>query len=222
MSRMGPVIRADAKKCSRRIHKNKYTHFTACFPPACSCVKGKLEKVQTQFCRRSLEFVSKNCFFNSIFKLFYPNFSQATGNNRPKNPLDIQGRNPGSESDDKSKNKIHKSSQKKEREKRRRGRKSTSELQPNFRLTSGGWKSKLILVETKRRQTDLGRGELNFWVVLDLPQSFVEAFPLVGLGVLLFVGLVGEDVFGAEEGSGGGKIVLRGFVHLILCEALKM
>lgn len=45
----------------------------------------------------------------------------------------------------------------------------------------------------------LGCRELDFWVVLNLPQSFVEAFPLVGLGVLLFVGLIWKDIFRAKK-----------------------
>lgn len=42
-------------------------------------------------------------------------------------------------------------------------------------------------------------GELHFWVVLNLPQALIESFPLVGLGILLFIGQVGEDVFGAKK-----------------------
>lgn len=41
--------------------------------------------------------------------------------------------------------------------------------------------------------------KLHFGVVLNLPQPFVEAFALVGLGVLLFVGLIRKDVFGAQK-----------------------
>lgn len=42
-------------------------------------------------------------------------------------------------------------------------------------------------------------GELHFWVVFNLPQSLIESFPLVGLGILLFIGQVREDVFRAEK-----------------------
>lgn len=41
--------------------------------------------------------------------------------------------------------------------------------------------------------------KLNFWVVFNLPQSLVESFPLVGLGILLFVGQVREDIFRAQK-----------------------
>lgn len=41
--------------------------------------------------------------------------------------------------------------------------------------------------------------KLHFWVVLNLPQSFIEAFPFVWLGVLLFVGLIRKDVFWAKK-----------------------
>lgn len=40
-------------------------------------------------------------------------------------------------------------------------------------------------------------------VVLDLPQSLIEAFPLVGLPVLIFPLVVGKEVLGSQEGSGG-------------------
>lgn len=42
-------------------------------------------------------------------------------------------------------------------------------------------------------------GELHFWVVFNLPQSLIKSFPLVGLGILLFIGQVWEDVFRAEK-----------------------
>lgn len=48
-------------------------------------------------------------------------------------------------------------------------------------------------------------GELHFWVVFNLPQSLIESFPLVGLGILVFVGQVREDVFGAEKCAVGGE-----------------
>lgn len=57
----------------------------------------------------------------------------------------------------------------------------------------------MCLEETRRRKTYLGCSELNFWVVLNLPQPFVEAFPLVGLGVLVFVGHIRKDILWAEE-----------------------
>lgn len=41
--------------------------------------------------------------------------------------------------------------------------------------------------------------ELDSWVVLYFPQSFVKSFPLVGLPKLVFVLLVREEVFGTEE-----------------------
>lgn len=47
--------------------------------------------------------------------------------------------------------------------------------------------------------------EFHFWVVFNLPQSLVESFPLVGLGILLFVGQVREDVFRAEKCTVGGQ-----------------
>lgn len=43
--------------------------------------------------------------------------------------------------------------------------------------------------------------ELNFWVGLNLPQSFVEAFPLVGLCILLFVWQVWKNIFWAKKCS---------------------
>lgn len=40
-------------------------------------------------------------------------------------------------------------------------------------------------------------------VVLNLPQSLIEAFPLVGLPVLIFPLVVGKEVLGSQEGPGG-------------------
>ena len=42
-------------------------------------------------------------------------------------------------------------------------------------------------------------------VVLDLPQALIEAFPLVGLPVLVFTLVVGKQVLGSQEGSGERK-----------------
>lgn len=56
-------------------------------------------------------------------------------------------------------------------------------------------------------ETYLWCSELNFWVVLNLPQSFIEAFPLVGLGVLLFIQLVRKDVFRAKKRSVWKKMI---------------
>lgn len=51
----------------------------------------------------------------------------------------------------------------------------------------------------------LGCSELDLWVVLNLPQSLIEAFPLVGLGVLVFVRQVRKDIFGAKKRPVEGK-----------------
>lgn len=56
-------------------------------------------------------------------------------------------------------------------------------------------------------ETYLWCSELNFWVVLNLPQSFIEAFPLVGLGVLVFIQLVRKDVFRAKKRSVWKKMI---------------
>lgn len=53
---------------------------------------------------------------------------------------------------------------------------------------------------THRRGAVAGVG-----VVLDLPQPFIEAFPLVGFPVLVFTFVIGEQVLGSQEGSGEGK-----------------
>lgn len=63
----------------------------------------------------------------------------------------------------------------------------------------------------------LGRSELNFWVVLNLPQSFVEAFPLVGFGILLLVGLVRKDVFRAKKRAVREKMIVCLIKHVVLC-----
>lgn len=39
-------------------------------------------------------------------------------------------------------------------------------------------------------------------VVLDLPQSLIEAFSLVGFPVLIFPLVVGKQVLGSQKGSG--------------------
>lgn len=48
---------------------------------------------------------------------------------------------------------------------------------------------------THRRGAVAGVG-----VVLDLPQPFIEAFPLVGFPVLVFTFVIGEQVLGSQEG----------------------
>ena len=48
----------------------------------------------------------------------------------------------------------------------------------------------------------LGSVELHMGVVLDLPEPLVEALPLVGPGIPVLVGQVGEDIFGPQECSG--------------------
>lgn len=40
-------------------------------------------------------------------------------------------------------------------------------------------------------------------VVLDLPEPLIEAFPLVGLSVLVLALIIGEQVLGSQEGPGG-------------------
>ena len=58
----------------------------------------------------------------------------------------------------------------------------------------GGWRW--------RRVEYLGSVELHLGVVLDLPEPLVEALPLVGPGIPVLVGQVGEDIFGPQECSG--------------------
>lgn len=54
--------------------------------------------------------------------------------------------------------------------------------------------------------THLVTGGFDRGVVLDLPQTFAEPFPLVGFSKLLLALLVGEEVFGPQECSvPGGK-----------------
>lgn len=43
------------------------------------------------------------------------------------------------------------------------------------------------------------------WIVLDLPKPLVEAFPLVGLAVLVLALVVGEQVLGPQESSRRGQ-----------------
>lgn len=40
-------------------------------------------------------------------------------------------------------------------------------------------------------------------VVLDLPESLIKTFPLVGLPVLVLALVIGEQVLGSQEGPGG-------------------
>lgn len=46
-----------------------------------------------------------------------------------------------------------------------------------------------------RTQTDLIAGELHSGVVLDLPQTLVETFPLVGLAEFVFILFVRQKIF---------------------------
>lgn len=63
------------------------------------------------------------------------------------------------------------------------------------------WTAVWILLTKRLRGNRLGCSKLYFGVVLNLPQSFIESFSLVRLGILLFVREVWKNVFGAKKCS---------------------
>lgn len=61
--------------------------------------------------------------------------------------------------------------------------------------TQVGFRGLTVRGAHRRRRTVAGMG-----VVLDLPEPLIEAFPLVGLSVLVLALIIGEQVLGSQEG----------------------